>query len=311
MSMTFSQEVKEEIALQSSPFSYQRAMLAAIVKINGSVLIKNNDLILSIRSEVSKIARMIFSSLQSLYGVEPRIMVAKRATLKKNNYYVVEVGRKTVDILKDLQIMDDMGMARMPDRELLSDNDAIRYYIAGCFLAAGSVNPPTTKYYHLEINLHDSKHAEYVAKLIKRFNLTPKILKRRTNDVIYLKKSEEISDFLRIISAMTSLMKFEDERISRDFYNSNNRISICEISNEVKVIEAGTKQYEVIKKLIDTNKLYLLSGKDQVIAMIRFENPESSLTDLAYLYQAKTGQTISKSGINHSLRRIMELKDKI
>ena len=309
--MTFSQEVKEEISLLNIPLSYQRAMLSSIVKINGSLLIKNNDLVLSIRSEVSKIARMIFTSLQSLYNIEPRIMVAKRTTLKKNNYYIVEVSKKTRDILKDLQIMDNTGMARLPDREILNDNDSIRYYIAGCFLAAGSVNPPTTRYYHLEINLHDEKHAEYVSKLIKRFNLNPKILKRRNNDVIYIKKSEEISDFLRVINAFSSLMKFEDERISRDFYNSNNRISICEISNEIKVIEAGNKQFEVIKKLIDNNKLHLLSSKDQVIAMLRYENPESSLADLAYLYEVKTGQTISKSGINHSLRRVMELKDKV
>ena len=63
--------------------------------------------------------------------------------------------------------------------------------------------------------------------------------------------------------------------------------------------------------MIDNNKLYLLSGKDQVIAMIRYENPESSLADLAFLYETKTGQSISKSGINHSLIIIMELKDKI
>lgn len=309
--MTFSQEVKEEIALLNIPLSYQRAMLSSIVKINGSLLIKNNELVLSIRSEVSKIARMIFSALQSLYGIEPRIMVAKRTTLKKNNYYVVEVNKKTKDILKDLAIMDNSGMSRMPDRELLNDNDSIRYYIAGCFLAAGSINPPTTRYYHLEINLHDEKHAEYVSRLIRRFNLNPKSLKRRNNDVIYIKRSEEISDFLRIMNATNSLMKFEDERISRDFYNSNNRISICEISNEVKVIEAGNKQYEVIKKMIEENKLTQLSSKDQVVAMLRYENPESSLADLAYLYEVKTGQTISKSGINHSIRRIMEFKDKL
>lgn len=309
--MTFSQEVKEEIALLNIPLSYQRAMLSSIVKINGSLLIKNNELVLSIRSEVSKIARMIFSALQNLYNIEPRIMVAKRTTLKKNNYYVVEVNKKTKDILKDLAIMDNSGMSRLPDRELLNDNDSIRYYIAGCFLAAGSINPPTTRYYHLEINLHDEKHAEYVSKLIKRFNLNPKRLKRRNNDVIYIKRSEEISDFLRIMNATNSLMQFEDERISRDFYNSNNRISICEISNEVKVIEAGNKQYEVIKKIIDDNKLHQLSSKDQVVAMLRFENPESSLADLAYLYEVKTGQTISKSGINHSIRRIMEFKDKL
>ena len=309
--MTFSQEVKEEIALLNIPLSYQRTMLSAIVKINGSLLIKNSDLVLSIRSEVSKIARMIFSVLQNLYNIEPRIMVAKRTTLKKNNYYVVEVNKNVRNILKDLEIMDNDGMSMMPDRELLYDNDSIRNYIAGCFLAAGSINPPTTRYYHLEINLHDSKHAEFVSKLIRKFNLTPKILKRRSNDVIYLKKSEEISDFLRIINAHNSLMKFEDERITRDFYNSNNRISICEISNEVKVIEAGSKQYEVIKKLVDSNKLGLLADKDQVIAMLRYENPESSLNDLAYLFEVKTGKSISKSGINHAMRRIMEYKDKI
>ncbi len=309
--MTFSLEVKEEVSILELSYAEKRAQLSALLKINGALVIRNNNLVLNVRSEISKTAQFIYKAIKDIYDIDVRLLVAKRTTLKKNNCYIVEINQKVRYILEDLEIVDKNNQVIFPSRMLLLDNECVKSYLRGCFLASGSVNPPTTKYYHLELNLHDKETAEYVIKLLKKFSLSGKILLRRNNFVVYLKKAEEISDFLRLINAHSSLLKFEEERITRDFYNSNNRLSICEISNEIKILEAGKKQSEAIQYLIDNNYMDMLNEKDRYIAMLRLQNPEVSMTELANIYSLNSYTEISKSGINHSIRRIMDLVSKL
>ena len=309
--MTFSLEVKEEVSVLELSYAEKRAQLSALLKINGALVIRNNNLVLNVRSEISKTAQFIYKAVKEIYGIDVRLLVAKRTTLKKNNCYIVEINRMVKEILVDLEIVDKNNVVVAPTRALLLDTECMKSYLRGCFLASGSINPPTTKYYHLEINLHDNDCADFVVKLLKKFSLSGKILLRRNNFVVYLKKAEEISDFLRLINAHSALLKFEEERITRDFYNSNNRLSICEISNEIKVLEAGKKQSEAVQFLIDHNLLDMLNEKDRYIAMLRLQNPEVSMTELASIYSVNSNTIISKSGINHSIRRIMDLVAKL
>lgn len=303
--MTFSLEVKEEISVLNLSDTEKLAQLSAIIKNNGYFVIRNGQLILTIKSEISKTAQFIYKTFKDLYSLDVRFMIAKRTTLKKNNIYIVEVEHQVREILRDLEVNDANNQASLPTGAVLLDSDCIKAYIRGCFLACGSINRPTTRYYHLELNLHDEEYAQFVLKLCKKAGLHFKIMERRNNYVIYLKKAEEIGDFLRFIEAHNALLKFEDERITRDFYNSNNRLSICEISNEVKIIEAGKKQCEAIIKIKNRNMLDMLSQKDKYIAEMRLENPEMSMLDLADLYSSQK-EPISKSGINHAMRRIMD-----
>ena len=148
-------------------------------------------------------------------------------------------------------------------------------------------------------------------KLILKFELNAKIIKRRNVFVVYLKKSEEISDFLRIINANTCVMDFEEERINKDYWNSNNRLNICELSNEVKTIQSANKQLEFIEKIYNNSKEYMLDVKDKQIVEIRRENPEANLQEIADIYNEKYGTNISKSGINHRLRKIKEIANNI
>ena len=121
-----------------------------------------------------------------------------------------------------------------------------------------------------------------------------KLIKRRNIYVVYLKKSEEISDFLRIINANESVMDFEEERINKDYWNSNNRLNICELSNEVKTIQTANKQLEMIEKIYRNSKEYMLDSKDKQIVEIRRNNPEANLQEIADIYNEKYGTSISK-----------------
>ena len=304
--MTFSLEVKEEISVLNLSSNEKLAQLSAIIKNNGYFVIRNGQLVLTIKSEISKTAQFIYKAFKDLYNLDVRFMIAKKTTLKKNNIYIIEVEHQVREILRDLEVNDNNDMSTLPTGATLMDNDCIKAYIRGCFLACGSINRPTTKYYHLELNLHDEDYADFLQKTAKKAGVHFKEALRRNNYVLYLKKSEEIADFLRFIGAHNALLKFEDERITRDFYNSNNRLSICEISNEVKVIEAGRRQCEAIEKIKSKNMLGMLTDKDRYIAELRLENPEMSMLDLAELYSQRK-ESISKSGINHAMIRILDL----
>ncbi len=140
-----------------------------------------------------------------------------------------------------------------------------------------------------------------------RFDLPAKYIKRRSQDVVYLKASDKISDFLRCIGASDALFAFEDSRIQRDFMNSLTRLDNCELANEMKTISAGKKQLEDINWIETYRSLDTLPPKLYQAAMLRKEYPEASLNELCEKYNEHYGDNISKSGMKHRLAKIKEL----
>ena len=310
--MSFSINVKEEIVRSNfSSDKEKKSLLSSLVRINGTMSMHDKNLVLEIRSENAKIAKLLFVLIKELYNTDARILVAKKMKLKKNNVYLVQVKENGLYILEDLEIYHNGKLDNNPGKDIFRNQHQMRSYLMGCFLASGSVNDPVSKHYHLEISSHSEKHAEFIVKLISKFELNAKVIKRRNIFVIYLKKSEEISDFLRIINANNCVMEFEEERINKDYWNSNNRLNICELSNEVKTIQSANKQLEFIEKIYNHSKEYMLDIKDKQIIEIRKNNPEANLQEIADIYNEKYGTSISKSGINHRLRKIKEIANNI
>ena len=310
--MSFSSDVKEEIVrYEFADNREKKSLLSSLARINGTISMHGGNIVLEIRSENAKIAKLLFVIIKELYNQDARILVAKKMKLKKNNVYLVQVNGNGFDILSDLEVYKNNKLDNNPSKNLLKNMGDVRAYISGCFLASGSVNDPVSKHYHLEITTHSEKHAEFLVKLISKFELNAKVIKRRNVYVVYLKKSEEISDFLRVVGANNCVMEFEEERINKDYWNSNNRLNICELSNEVKTIQSASKQLEFIDKIFRNSKEYMLDAKDKQIVEIRRENPESNLQEIADIYNEKYGTKISKSGINHRLRKIKEIANNI
>ena len=306
--MSFSSNVKEEIVRY--PFTSakeKKALLSSLARINGTISMHQKQLVLEIRSENAKIAKLLFVLIKELYDYDARILVAKKMKLKKNNVYLVQVKENGLSILEDLEIYHNGKLDNNPGKEIFRNQHQMKAYMMGCFLASGSVNDPVSKHYHLEISSHSEKHAEFIVKLMAKFDLNGKIIKRRNIYVVYLKKSEEISDFLRLINANNSVLDFEEERINKDYWNSNNRLNICELSNEVKTIQSANKQLEFIEKIYKHSKEYMLDIKDKQIVEIRKENPEANLQEIADIYNSRYGTTISKSGINHRFTKIIKI----
>lgn len=303
---SYASDVKKELtALELHP-EHAKAELAAFLRMNGVLNLHNRQFSLDITTENPAIARRVFKLIKVAFKIEPLLIVSRKMKLKKNNQYLVRLQRNVKEILEELQIWDDEEgfITRVPSRIMDSQQGAMSY-LRGAFLAGGSVNNPETSRYHLEIYSTYEDHNEGLAELMnKYFHLNARTTQRRRGYIVYIKEAEKIGDFLHIVGALNAMLAFEDLRIMRDMRNSVNRLVNCDTANLKKTASAAAKQIEDIE-LIDRNLgLDSLPEKLAILARFRLKHPELSLKELAA--QVPDGP-ISKSGVNHRLKKLKEI----
>lgn len=306
--MSYASEVKKELTTLEVHFGNAKAELMALIRMNGSLGLSNHRFILNVQTENPATARRIYSLLKQFYDVESELLVRRKMKLKKNNLYIVRLNKGSDYVLKDLDILDGFQLKETVPLDFLDDDAKVRSYLRGAFLATGSVNNPETSSYHLEIYSLYEDHNQTICEMMNRYILNARTAKRRSGYITYLKEAEKIADFLSLIGATSSMLKFEDVRIMRDMRNSVNRIVNCENANFNKVADAANRQIESIKYLDKKIGLNNLPVKLQEIAIARMAHPEVSLKELGELVP---GGPISKSGVNHRLRKIMEQAEKM
>ena len=307
--MSYASNVKKELTtLEVDHLANGKAELMALIRMNGALNLIDHQFVLSIQTENPATARRIYWLLEKFYGIKSELMVRRKMKLKKNNLYIVRLRSGSSHVLQDLDIIDGLQIKQTVNNNFLSTDGPVRSYLRGAFLATGSVNNPETSRYHLEIYSLYEEHNNSICEMMNHYHLNARKTERRSGYITYLKEGEKIADFLSLIGATSSMLKFEDIRIMRDMRNSVNRIVNCENANLNKVADAATKQIENIKLIDDIVGLNKLPVKLQQVAITRVTHPEVSLKELGDLVE---GGSISKSGVNHRLRKINEYADKI
>ncbi|MEV9641520.1 DNA-binding protein WhiA [Mammaliicoccus sciuri] len=307
--MSFASKTKKELTQIEAEDCCTKAEIAAFIRMNGVMSFSNKQLSLDVQTENAAIARRLYSNLKKLYPYKVEMLVRKKMRLKKNNIYICRIREGAKDLLETLSIMThDFQMVNQIDPQLIEDDCCARAYLRGAFLAGGSVNNPETSSYHLEVFSSYQEHSESLVELMNRFQLNAKSIERKKGFIAYLKEAEKISDFLGIIGAHVSLMKFEDVRIMRDMRNSVNRLVNCETANLNKTIGAAQRQVENIKLIEQTIGLDQLPERLQEIAQLRVAHQDVTLKELGELV---TGTPVSKSGVNHRLRKIEEIAERL
>ena len=307
--MSFTTDIKQEISKRITETHCRKAELSALIKLTSSLTISSGNLGFVVRSENPTTAKRIVFLLKELYDANTELQIYKKTNLKKNNVYTIEVHEQGREILADLDIYNDKGLQAHPRYELIMRNCCAASYLAGAFLAYGACNDPQNPNYHLEISLPEIENANFLVKLLFRFQLEAKIVKRRNRYIVYVKKADHVSDFLALIGAHDAMMRFEDERIGRDLKNSVRRIDNCEIANEVKTLKAAQKQIENMQKIIEKGKYEALPEKLRNVIDVRLKYQDASLLELCEAYQKNYGEAISKSGMKHRLNRIDSLAE--
>lgn len=305
--MSFTSEVKNQICKEELDVNASKAQLCALFQIRASLHMNWQGMYLSFQVENATIAKHVYQLLKTNYQVDPRLSVLKKMQLKKNNIYRIQVYEKAEEILSDLGILTETGLHDTPRSKMIRSEKMARAYLQGCFLASGSINDPKTTNYHMEITCSHEDLAHTIQKLMERFYLPAKVIKRKSLYVIYLKAGDKIADFLRLCNASNALFDFEDSRIQRDFYNQITRLDNCEVANEIKVMKAAKQQLEYIEVLENHANQLKLSNKILNVMEIRKRFPEASMNELCDEVYREYGEIITKSGMKHRLAKIKSM----
>ncbi|MGL6108125.1 DNA-binding protein WhiA [Romboutsia sp.] len=311
--MSFSAETKNEMSrIMSDNHCCNVTELAALVRLAGSIqIVGYRKLNLKIITELNSTARKIFKLLKQNFGINTTISVNKNQMLKRNNSYVLMVTSEmgAEKLLKDLGILapgDGFYTLNKVPTELIQHDECVRAFIRGAFLGGGSISDPG-KNYHLEFVTNNEDFAESLKDLINSLGFNCKIVARKNNYVVYLKESEQISDLLSIIGAHQALLSLQNTKIVKAVRNNVNRIVNCETANLSKTVNASVRQVENINFIQRTAGISSLPENLQEIATLRVEYEDLTLKELGEMLNPPIG----KSGVNHRLRKIEEIANKL
>ena len=308
--MSYASETKKELVQLENAPCCAKSELSALIRMNGIISLSNQGMVLEFRTENAAIARRALTLIKQIFETEVDLLSRKKMKLKKNNIYIIRIKKNAREISEELGILRPAGFVLGIEEEVVENQCCRRSYMRGAFLAGGSVSNPETSSYHFEIFTLDLEHANDLMGLMNEFDLNSRVLGRKRGYIVYIKEAEKISDFLRVIEAYNAVLNFEDVRIYRDIRNSENRLNNCEIANETKTLTAAGRQIANIQLVDDVYGLHTLSQKLQDVAGLRMEFPEENLS---YLADAATerGNKLTKSGINHRMRKLSEMADQI
>lgn len=302
--MSYTTDIKEEISKNIASKSEMIAELSGYIRNNGHQTQNGFQL----TTENPLICERIEKQIEALYEVKIKKEIKDSLNFSKKDLLALTIEEKKDFILEDVGYQDKQGeYLEKPPQYITGANEEIRAYLRGVFLASGSINDPRTSRYHMELLIEESGEAVFVQKLLNLFDLNVKILTRDKGYMLYIKEADKISDFLKIIKANNAVLYFENQRIYRNQKNQANRLNNCEQANMDKVVATATAQLDDIAIIEDNLGISLLDDKTQQALEYRKKYPEASLKELSEIISLETGNSITKSGLNHRFRKIKEL----
>ncbi len=238
--------------------------------------------------------------------------VATRITHRKTNVNTSQVAVMGEDQrIRLLEFFGHMGqeISLHFNYANLESPCCVSSFLRGVFLSCGSVTNPEREY-HLEfvvpfMNL--AKDLMLLLSQIEDVNLQPAMINRKGAFVVYLKGSECIADLLTFLGAPQSSMELMQVKMLKEVRNNVNRKMNFETANLDKTAAAAARQLIAIEEIMDHMGLEQLPEDLQEIAQLRYENPEMSLRELG----ESLSVPLTRSGVNHRLRRLVELADGI
>lgn len=310
----FTRSVKNELA--SYPYSKEelKYILSGFARNSGVLSIGKNPT-LHLRTELAKVAKLLYQALKECYGLTPRIAYEQVTRFKKGiAYQVIVTSEALYKIMEDLEVLKD-GMERMVPKEGLKKNN-FRFLLIGLFLSSGSVNNPSTSKtsYFLEMSFNNKNDAMAIKRKLLTFKeektMAFKSILRREKYVLYLKRSDQISVFLSFIGATTAMFSFENARILKEDININNRLSICDSANYGKTLTTARKDIEGINRLLQVKPITLFDKKTQEVIKTRLEHEDFNYREIAE-HLTENGTTISKSGVVHIINSLRDEIEKL
>ena len=305
--MSFSKETKSELC-NANIFKKEEKIAQVYGMVLFSRIFSENNISLS--TESHSVAVLYANELSALTNtiVDLNVKLTRRGGEK--NIYTLSVP-DTNDCKK---IFDFFGHSKDQinlriNRANIDDDECIRYFLRGAFLACGNVTSPT-KDYHLEFVVPYKKLAsdlETIISEIREIDIHPKTIQRKGNYIVYIKECENIIDILAYIGGQMSAIEIIQNNIYKSVRNDINRKINSETANLKRTALASALQIKAIKKKKKKKGLGYLPETLREVAQIRLEYPEYNLREIGTALQVP----ISRSGVNHRMQRILQIADEL
>lgn len=291
--MSFTQEVKEEI-IKNSPHSEYQIKYELEAFFQHTVTFQDTNVI-KFKTENKLTAIRFFDDIADIYGISLHGIFDFSEDCKMT--YECELENEEIfnDALKANSTSFNTDEMSLEHKKI---------YIATTFLILGYILNPE-KNYHIEFALTDTMHANHLKECLASFDIILKEIEKRNLLILYIKDSEQISNFLGVVNAYNALLNMENIKIVKDVRNTINRNVNCETANLKKTVNASIKQVEAIKKIKMLRGLNTLPQILSEVAEARLNNPDLNLQELA----DQLG--ITKSCINHRFRKLIEISEEL
>ena len=296
--MSFSAKVKEELTLHNSGVGRHclLAGLYAIVNNSAELKLKFGLENITLYTENEFLAANFMHIVKNAFNYMPEVFVRTNKKSGRKYYYISVCEQPVVSKL----------LKALNSPLILNQDCCKRYYLKNVFISNASITDPG-KNYHLEYVFSDEKNAEIVHGLLSGYELKPRMIIRKKSYVVYIKDGEKISENLGLINAHQSMLEFESLRVFKTVSNDINRQVNCETANMAKTARAFVSLQEDIQIVEANMGIASLSKPLREIAELRLENPNATLKEIGEMLNPP----ISKSGVNHRLRKISEIAEKL
>ena len=258
-----------------------------------------------IKTENKLLAQMYAQCAKRLAGVTTAMHATKGGT------YTCEVASKAdrQRIFAAFSLSGSELTLRINRTNIDSEN-CVADFLAGVFCACGTVADPK-KDYHLEFAVSYYQLCKDLMKLISEIEpeepLRPKKVVRKYEMVVYFKGSEHIEDILFFMGAQNHAFEVVNAKVEKDIRNRSNRLRNCDSANLDKVTKAGVKQAKAIRRIKNKRGFEALPEELKEVAQLRLDNPDMSLSEIA----AQLSEPISRSGVNHRLKKLEKMAEEL
>ena len=290
--MSFTDAVKNEIcaALPKKPCC-RRALLFGMLVMRGSAEGDTVRLDLNTTSLRSFAASLVLEQYSRESRETKRKGTVASRTLSFASSRAAEKIRSAEKLMPNIEIEEKCAACR-------------RSFLAGVFLAAGRISDPE-KQYLLEFSCREKR--DFLSAFLSECGLSPKSVDRRGEKLLYFRDSTSIEDLLATVGVTHATFAVMDKKIEHGMRNDANRIANCDANNIGKAISAARRQVELIRRLIDENKMSFLPPELEQTARLRLQYEDMSISQLAY----KAEPPLTKSGLNHRLQKITEMAESL
>ena len=298
--MSFTIDVKNELC-NEFPASRCciRAHLLGIALFCGAAVYEKKNTVFRMRTESQLVAQRIVDLCIELLDIEPQIT-------KTGKIYAIDVSDNVDKFLSELGLLQN-GVVRFLINPFIVHDDCCKAsFVSGAFLGGGYVKTPKNGY-HFEIKTHYHDLSRDLSEIMTDIGFEPKTVTRKSEFVSYIKQSDVICDILGLFGATEAMFELCNVKIFNDMKNKVTRRANCDIANINKSVAAATEQIAAINKIREKRGLSSLPDVLEEMAKLRMENPDANLKELGEL----VNPPISKSGVNHRLKKIIKIAEEL